>query len=84
MWMGIDPHLLLFALLPPLLAGDAMQMDTNVAQAVAKQCLFLAGPGVVVNAALHTSLCEHQVLYRTIALACIGHRTIALACIVIL
>jgi len=50
MWMGIDPHLLLFALLPVLLTGDAMTIDTNVAKVVAKQCLFLAGPGVLINA----------------------------------
>jgi len=50
MWMGIDPHLLLFCLLPALLAGDAMTIDTGVAQHVAYQCLYLAGPGVLVNA----------------------------------
>merc|ERR1719162_1537632 len=47
MWMNIDPHLLLFTLLPALLAGDAMTIDTSVAKRVAKQCLYLAGPGVV-------------------------------------
>eukprot|EP00971_Amphidinium_carterae_P095820 1896225-Amphidinium_carterae.1 len=31
MWMQIDPHLLLFTLLPALLAGDAMTIDTSVA-----------------------------------------------------
>lgn len=49
MWMVIDPHLLLFTLLPPLLAGDAMTIDMTVAFKVAKQCLYLAGPGVVIN-----------------------------------
>lgn len=47
MWMEIDPNLLLFAMLPALLAGDAMNMDTSVARSVAKQCIFLAGPGVL-------------------------------------
>jgi NhaP-type Na+/H+ or K+/H+ antiporter len=47
MWMGIDPHLLLFSMLPALLAGDAMSIDTAVARTVAKQCVFLAGPGVL-------------------------------------
>jgi len=50
MWMRIDPHLLLFTMLPPLLAGDAMTIDTSVAKRVAKACLYLAGPGVVVQA----------------------------------
>eukprot|EP00928_Gymnodinium_smaydae_P082870 TRINITY_DN6613_c2_g1_i1.p1 TRINITY_DN6613_c2_g1~~TRINITY_DN6613_c2_g1_i1.p1 ORF type:complete len:1127 (+),score=184.34 TRINITY_DN6613_c2_g1_i1:243-3623(+) len=48
MWNHIDPHLLLYALLPPLLAGDAMGIDTNVAKRVMGQCLYLAGPGVLV------------------------------------
>mmetsp|Transcript_7852 Transcript_7852/g.17247 ORF Transcript_7852/g.17247 Transcript_7852/m.17247 type:complete len:1246 (+) Transcript_7852:169-3906(+) len=49
MWMGIDPHLLLFTLLPVLLAGDAMAIDTSVAAHVGYQCLYLAGPGVIVQ-----------------------------------
>mmetsp|Transcript_9954 Transcript_9954/g.31619 ORF Transcript_9954/g.31619 Transcript_9954/m.31619 type:complete len:987 (+) Transcript_9954:94-3054(+) len=49
MAMAIDHHLLLFSLLPPLLAGDAMSIDMVVATKVAKQCLYLAGPGVAVN-----------------------------------
>jgi len=49
MWMDIDPHLLLFTMLPTLLAGDAMTIDTHVATRVSKQCLFLAGPGVLVS-----------------------------------
>merc|ERR1740129_310828 len=50
LWMGIDPHLLLFVMLPVLLMGDAMVIDTHVAQRVAGQCLYLAGPGVLFNA----------------------------------
>lgn len=49
MWMEIDPHLLLFTLLPPLVTGDAMTIDTSVARRVAMQCMFLAGPGVAIN-----------------------------------
>merc|ERR1740127_257725 len=52
MWMKIDPHLLLFTMLPALLAGDAMTIDTSVAKRVYLQCLYLAGPGVLVNAFL--------------------------------
>merc|ERR1719502_264044 len=50
MWMHIDPHLLMFTLLPALLAGDAMTIDTSVAKRVAYQCLYLAGPGVLICA----------------------------------
>jgi len=49
MWMEIDPHLLLFTMLPALLAGDAMKIDTTIARRVARQCIFLAGPGVLMN-----------------------------------
>jgi NhaP-type Na+/H+ or K+/H+ antiporter len=50
MWIEIDPHLFMFTLLPALLAGDAMSIDTSVARRVAYQCLYLAGPGVVISA----------------------------------
>jgi sodium/hydrogen exchanger 10/11 len=50
MWMSIDPHLLLFTLLPALLAGDAMTIDTSVAKRVGFQCIYLAGPGVLIGA----------------------------------
>ena len=52
MWMEIDPRTMLFCLLPALLAGDAMTIDTSVAAHVGWQCLFLAGPGVLINAGL--------------------------------
>lgn len=48
-WMSLDPHLLLFAFLPPLLAGDAMTIDTHLAKRCAAQCLLLAGPGVIMG-----------------------------------
>jgi len=47
MWIGIDPHLILFTMLPALLAGDAMAADTTVVKRVAGQCMFLAGPGLI-------------------------------------
>jgi len=50
MWMGIEPHLMLFTMLPALLTGDAMTLDTSVAKRVAKQCIYLASVGVMVNA----------------------------------
>ncbi|OLP85596.1 Sodium/hydrogen exchanger 7 [Symbiodinium microadriaticum] len=52
MWMDIDPHLLLFTMLPSLLMADAMTIHTGVAMRVAKQCIYLAGPGVLINALL--------------------------------
>jgi hypothetical protein len=52
MWMRIKPHLLLFTMLPVLLTGDAMTIDTTVARSVASQCMYLAGPGVIINSLL--------------------------------
>mmetsp|Transcript_82025 Transcript_82025/g.149971 ORF Transcript_82025/g.149971 Transcript_82025/m.149971 type:complete len:1237 (-) Transcript_82025:161-3871(-) len=49
MWMKIDPHLLIFTMLPVLLTGDAMTLDTAVAKRVSSQCLWLAGPGVLMG-----------------------------------
>jgi len=49
MWMRIDPHLILFTMLPALLTGDAMNLDTSVARRVAKQCVYLASVGVCLN-----------------------------------
>mmetsp|Transcript_19485 Transcript_19485/g.35941 ORF Transcript_19485/g.35941 Transcript_19485/m.35941 type:complete len:1141 (-) Transcript_19485:270-3692(-) len=59
MWMKIDPHLLLFTMLPALLTGDAMVIDTTVAKRVGAQCIYLAGPGVLINAGL-TGLFLHE------------------------
>mmetsp|Transcript_116033 Transcript_116033/g.300824 ORF Transcript_116033/g.300824 Transcript_116033/m.300824 type:complete len:1168 (+) Transcript_116033:66-3569(+) len=50
MWMDIDPHLLIFTMLPMLLTGDAMTIDTSVAKRVSSQCVWLAGPGVLASA----------------------------------
>mmetsp|Transcript_21741 Transcript_21741/g.40384 ORF Transcript_21741/g.40384 Transcript_21741/m.40384 type:complete len:1398 (+) Transcript_21741:86-4279(+) len=52
MWMEIDPHLILFTLLPALLTGDAMTLDTQVARRVASQCVYLASSGVLCNTLL--------------------------------
>lgn len=46
MWMRIDPNVLIFAVIPALLTGDAMVIDTTVAKRVAAQCIYLALPGV--------------------------------------
>merc|ERR1719326_1116334 len=45
-------------MLPTLLAGDAMTIDTTVARRVGKQCMFLAGPGVLINAFVAAVFCK--------------------------
>jgi sodium/hydrogen exchanger 10/11 len=59
--MTIDPHLVLFIFLPPLLCGDAMTIDTYVAKRRCWQCLLLAGPGVAIGSVL-TALVIHYLL----------------------
>lgn len=49
-WSSIDPHLMLYTFLPPLLFCDAFSVDTHLAQRVAGQCLLLAAPGVIIGA----------------------------------
>jgi len=51
MWSKIDPHLLLYAFLPALLFGDAMGLNLHLSKKCFKQCLLLAGPGVVFGTA---------------------------------
>jgi NhaP-type Na+/H+ or K+/H+ antiporter len=52
MWSHIDPHLLLYAFLPALLFGDAMGLNLHLSKKCFKQCLLLAGPGVIVGTAM--------------------------------
>merc|ERR1719163_84406 len=65
MWMNIDPHLLLFALLPALLAGDAMTIDTSVAKRVGLQCIYLAGPGVLIGASFTALFLNYYLDWET-------------------
>ena len=58
MWIGVDPHLLLFSLLPPLLAGDAMTIDSAVSKRTFSQAAYLARPGVLVGALLCASFLQ--------------------------
>merc|ERR1719440_2725833 len=72
MWMDIDPHLLLFTMLPTLLAGDAMTIDTSIAIRVSKQCLYLAGPGVAVNGFLTAGFLYTYLPYQWPFLLCLA------------
>jgi len=72
MWMQIDPHLLLFTLLPALLAGDAMTIDTSVARRVGMQCLYLAGPGVLIGASLTACFLSFYLEWSFLLSLCAG------------
>jgi NhaP-type Na+/H+ or K+/H+ antiporter len=47
MWEKIDPHLLFFAFLPPLLFSEAMRLNVKLATTCLPQVLLLACPGVL-------------------------------------
>mmetsp|Transcript_54789 Transcript_54789/g.143113 ORF Transcript_54789/g.143113 Transcript_54789/m.143113 type:complete len:943 (+) Transcript_54789:86-2914(+) len=63
-WASIDPHLVLFVFLPPLLFSDAMAVDTHVARRVAGQCLLLAVAGVVMGALATGAVLYHLLPYE--------------------
>jgi NhaP-type Na+/H+ or K+/H+ antiporter len=52
MWIHIDAELLLFVFLPPLIFGEAMQLNWYQAKGALAQATILAGPGVLVGAVL--------------------------------
>jgi len=51
-WDHIDPHLLLFAFIPPLLFGDSMGLNFHLVSKCFSQCFLLAGPGVCIGTVL--------------------------------
>eukprot|EP00429_Kryptoperidinium_foliaceum_P053640 CAMPEP_0176094428 /NCGR_PEP_ID=MMETSP0120_2-20121206/47319_1 /TAXON_ID=160619 /ORGANISM="Kryptoperidinium foliaceum, Strain CCMP 1326" /LENGTH=888 /DNA_ID=CAMNT_0017428371 /DNA_START=190 /DNA_END=2856 /DNA_ORIENTATION=- len=62
-WVGVDPHLLLFTFLPPLLFSDAFAIDTHIAKRTSGQCLLLAGPGVVIGSFATAGFCQYCLPY---------------------
>ena len=48
-WANIDPTLLLYVFLPPLIFGEAMSLNWHHVQGGFLQSLLLAGPGVVIG-----------------------------------
>lgn len=50
MWVSIDPHLLFFVFLPPLLFAEAMSLNVQLAKKCFSQALILACPGVLFGA----------------------------------
>lgn len=51
-WVHIDADLLLFTFLPPLIFGEAMSLNWYHVQGGFLQSVILAGPGVLIGAAL--------------------------------
>ncbi|CAE7449831.1 NHX7, partial [Symbiodinium sp. CCMP2456] len=52
LWHDIDPHLFMFAFLPPLIFSEAMNLNMSMVQRCFWQCFIMAVPGVIVGAVL--------------------------------
>lgn len=48
-WIHIDADLMLFVFLPPLIFGEAMSLQWHHIRTALPQCLWLAGPGVLLG-----------------------------------
>ena len=60
-WETMDGHLLLYAFIPPLVFGDAMNLDFNVLKNCVSQCATLAFPGVAIGAALFAIVVQYVI-----------------------
>ena len=63
-WERINPELLLYAFLPILLFGDAMQINLYLFGTKARQCVLMAGPGVLM-ATFATAAYAHRAFKST-------------------
>ena len=52
LWESINAELMLFVFLPPLVFGEAMSLNWYHLKGGLLQSLILAGPGVLIGAAL--------------------------------
>ncbi|CAJ1424511.1 unnamed protein product [Effrenium voratum] len=52
LWHDIDPHLFMFAFLPPLIFSEAMNMNMSMVKRCFWSCFIMAVPGVIVGAVL--------------------------------
>ena len=60
-WQHLSGHLILYVFIPPLIFGDAMQLDFHILKRCAGQCLLLAVPAVMFSTAL-TAVVAHYLL----------------------
>ena len=63
-WTNIDPHLLLYVFLPPLIFGEAMSLNYYNAKGALSQALVMAGPGVVIGATLLGAIAKYMLHYN--------------------
>ena len=63
-WTNIDADLLLFTFLPPLIFGEAMSLNFYHVKGGFVQALILAGPGVLIGAALMGVVAKYMLPYN--------------------
>ena len=63
-WVNIDADLLLFAFLPPLIFGEAMNLNFYHVRGGFLQAVILAGPGVLIGAALVGVITKYMLPYN--------------------
>ncbi len=62
-WMNIDPDLLLYALLPPLLFDEAMKLDIHQVRLALPPSMLLAMPGAAFGAYMQGLVCYYMLGY---------------------
>jgi len=63
MWEKINPHMLFFAFLPPLLFSEAMRINVKLAATCLPQILLLACPGVLFGTAVTGAVAKYILPY---------------------
>lgn len=69
-WMNIDPDLLLYALLPPLLFDEAMKLDIHQVRLALPPSMLLAMPGAAFGAYMQGIVCYYMLGYDWVWLFC--------------
>jgi NhaP-type Na+/H+ or K+/H+ antiporter len=69
-WMDIDPDLMLYTLLPPLLFDEAMKLDAHQVQTCFVPSALLAAPGAAYGAYMQSLVCYYMLDYGWSHLFC--------------
>jgi len=63
LWESINPHLLLYAFLPPLLFAEVMKINVQLVKSCFWQCFTIACPGVILGTGLAGTLAKYCLPY---------------------
>jgi len=63
LWEGIEGHLLLYSMLPPLLFAEVMKINVQLVRKCFWQCFVIAGPGVILGTLLTGTLAKYVLPY---------------------